>query len=510
MPTESHWSWHCCKCRWSFSSVEIELKCWSCDHERCAFCRVEKGYVSSRTAQVAERIREATPSVSEPSSRHDEIHRTPIQQNDSPARDLDPFDEFIQWPSEVEQTDTECTLGQNDLSPPRWDPFDDFNPWSEHIYTSGPLHKSQQALRFQRILQSDRRFTRLTLAGFQKNPDTFSEVLEICFRTFGRELQKYATAAEEHDVSAYIASQASAIVWTLKSNIPQLASSIESSKDTKSDHDKSHGALISSSNKSSSQSSIYVGEKEKIPRVSRFVLGSRSYQRLLAEIDWLIVSFQNEGILSALGHAQVKRSKIAKAVANLVEPRQKSGTVRIRWKCSCGAKMWDDFPSRDEIGVRILTARLNRLFTTTLEQSEISQRSSPTETKPGRLQSLGNTFINVWKHFKKFTTSLSPRPYTRNETLPTDRSRQPNQSPYFLTCVDTGQYLRISQALPKLFESSCDDVANDQEYFRMLRRSYEDASSEWRRNLTFRAVNAIEYVRVRKFRALCAEYLLTS
>ncbi len=227
--------------------------------------------------------------------------------------------------------------------------------------------------------------------------------------------------------------------------------------------------------------------------VQRFVVSSPCFQRLVFRLEQRVDELRDENE-ARIAQSQREKSgwrngfwRLFSYIARMLEPEPRVGTIRIRWSCSCGAMMWDDFSQRSSVDARILETRLNRLFRTVPNGYTAAQNSNTAFSPLRSPQMLGNSFRTL---VGILTRRNARQRDPENTTPPPAQQTQPDTDIYLLTCVDAGQ------GLPRLFQGKWNSIHNDKAYFQMLRTLYEASRAGWRRWLTFRTVTAIEYVRV--------------
>jgi hypothetical protein len=171
-----------------------------------------------------------------------------------------------------------------------------------------------------------------------------------------------------------------------------------------------------------------------------------------------------------------------------MEPSPLPGTIRIRWNCSCGTMMWDDYSQRNAEAASLLQARLDWLFRAVPSGHSTAQNGSNIAWHPLRaVHVLGNSLrelggvINRRNARQRDPENISP---------PSRNQSEPDATVYLLTCVDT------RTTLPRLFQKKWSSVEDDKAYFQMLCTLYETSEARWKEWLTFRTVTAIEYARV--------------
>lgn len=291
---------------------------------------------------------------------------------------------------------------------------------------------------------------------------------------FAKELKEEAESELQSEAACFISCAASLIAWTITAELGR----IETAPD-----------LITFYSLPSQETLLYLQSMEG----KQFIRGSRSLQRLILRLDQIILELHGETQAQGFGNANegvCLRSPLWQKICQIgrvIEPKPQAGTVRIRWRCSCGAMMWDDFPARSPDDVKRLQVRLNSLFRKVANGQGSAQRSPNTFSPLQLLQRIGNSFRTLiraldekreWQHDAEKSTPA-----------PTQEAGRDNDG-YFLTCID-GLY-----GLPVLYQERLAHCRNDTRYFQMLRALYETGVSGWRKWLTFDSVVAIEYVKV--------------
>lgn len=338
-------------------------------------------------------------------------------------------------------------------------------------------------------LTSDEVLRRLFTCGFRENPEKFRQYLATCVRFLATEANDHATLKYERKAATFIAEHVSTITWQIQFGETALG---DEKVPTSFPRSLSEAIKADSSVGVISQDEFFI--QSNFAAVQRFILESSCLQRLIFRLEQFVDDLRDEKE-AYTPDGEDRRSHFGNFfrrrcshIGRIMEPKPRPGTTRIRWSCSCGAQMWDDYSQRCPDDVRLLEARLNRLFRT-VPNGHTPSRNSNIAFNPLRLlQVLGNSFRALIGALTRGNARLCD---PEDTTPPSSHPAERDANIYLLTCADVGF------GLPTLFQKKWNCVENDKEYFQMLRSLYEATGGGWRQWLTFQAVTAIEYVRVR-------------
>lgn len=156
---------------------------------------------------------------------------------------------------------------------------------------------------------------------------------------------------------------------------------------------------------------------------------------------------------------------IMKMLLPTLEPPVPPGHTRIRWKCRCGQKLFDDFVENSPGSLDVLRARLQRLNTT----------EAPTQRHENSFQQRIQTIQQSLRIFgawikqgvvQALTTTNGGNGGLPLHTLSTQsqqNSTNEQEVLHLLMCIDTGEFST------QLYQSRLQRVTNDDELFRFLR-----------------------------------------
>ncbi|KAJ9137710.1 hypothetical protein NKR23_g8969 [Pleurostoma richardsiae] len=144
---------------------------------------------------------------------------------------------------------------------------------------------------------------------------------------------------------------------------------------------------------------------------------------------------------------------------NLPERAVPPGKRRIRWTCSCGLRLYDDFDEQLDGGT--LDELENRLNTRTLASRKQSESTNIAS------QALVRSVQLFWSRLRGQTDSaLHTHATPTTTTSDSSRESESKELLYLLHCRSTGEYgIRLDQDL-------IPDNLNDQELFKFLRIVY--------------------------------------
>jgi hypothetical protein len=177
-----------------------------------------------------------------------------------------------------------------------------------------------------------------------------------------------------------------------------------------------------------------------------------------------------------------------------VEPSK----VRVRWTCSCGAQLHDDFIERRHGAARELERYLNRPRTLTGGNGSPTSPSSSTGSRNFTNSSIGGSLSQQtsWSSYNfpgSGSTSFSDN--TKPPHTLTGASMYPPYSPlpeppWLLTCANEDRYT------PKLahLDMAPHKIRSDKDLALSLREHYFHVNKKWWRALRLRGLTTIEFV----------------
>ena len=176
-------------------------------------------------------------------------------------------------------------------------------------------------------------------------------------------------------------------------------------------------------------------------------------------------------------------------VARLLEPTMRPSTVRIRYKCSCGQRLWEDYPKVLEPQALELAQTLHRHF------RRVEGRAGGDQKIDGPCQVIGRVISDL-KYFSNATKRWLSQ---GGRSLRVDgESHEPSNVPatimngsYYLTSFPSSGDL-----LPRLVQAAAAEMQGDRGYFAMLRAQARMNQRPWIRFLVPRRIKAIQYVKV--------------
>lgn len=177
-----------------------------------------------------------------------------------------------------------------------------------------------------------------------------------------------------------------------------------------------------------------------------------------------------------------------------VEP----GKVRVRWTCSCGAQLHDDFIERRPGAARELERYLNRPRTVTAGNGTPTSPSSSMGSRSFTGSTIGGppSSQTSWSSYNFPTQGSSS--YNGNEKPPqthTGASMYPGynplpEPPWLLTCANEDRFT------PKLahLDMAPHKIRSDKDLALSLRDHYFNVNKKWWRALRMRGLTTIEFV----------------
>jgi len=336
----------------------------------------------------------------------------------------------------------------------------------------------------------------LLILGFLDSSEPFKEHLSTCIRLLGIELEHHAKLGYEREAAAFIAEHVSTIAWRTQAELrlagPHEVTGFENEKSSSFfpefvnediDADKPVTKI--------SEDGLFL--QSNFAAVQRFILRSLCFERLIVRLEQWVDDLRDDNEAQTPDNqrdrscARTVFRRTLSQIGRILEAKPPPGTIRIRWRCSCGAMMWDDYSQRSPEHVRVLQKRLNRFFWTAPNSHPTNQGSNISFNPLSWLQLLGNSFRALSEALSR--GNAQPRD-PENTTLPPSHLPKRDASVYLLTCADAGQ------GLPTLFQKRLNSVESDKAYFQMLHTLYKTNGDGWRKWLRFETVTAIEYVRV--------------
>lgn len=345
-------------------------------------------------------------------------------------------------------------------------------------------------------LISDEKLRRSVVRGFQESPEKFREYLPNCICLLADKLEDDATLEYERKAASFIAEHGFAIAHRIQSELeqpnPPGETALGDERATSSFPEFLSEAFYADQEIETISKDDLI--QTNFAAVQRFILGSPYLPGLIVRLEQYVDDLYDRNEAQSPRSQQEMRCErnffwqISSQIRRIMEPKPRPGTVRVRWTCSCGVKMWDDYSQRTSNDLGVLEARLNKLFRT-VPNGPPTARDSNIAFNPRRsLQRLGNSFLALLRGAVSRVNARQHDP--ENTTPPPSSQAEPDANIYFLTCVDAGI------GLPTLFQKKVNSAENDKAYFQMLRTLYDtNGAGRWNW-LTFKTVTAIEYVRV--------------
>ena len=184
------------------------------------------------------------------------------------------------------------------------------------------------------------------------------------------------------------------------------------------------------------------------------------------------------------------------------EPPVADGQVRIRWRCSCGESLYDDFVELRSGAASRLEARLNQHAQQPYSMPRSSSRSSPasfgytpnSSTQPSSAATSHSSASGFGtpsrQSFKNFRTQSSQETLQEGEIFPYQGAR------YLLTCASE------AKNTPKLAQIPLHkaNILSDKDLAVALRDHYASINQSWYRKLRLRGLTSIEFIQFYKHR----------
>ena len=188
-----------------------------------------------------------------------------------------------------------------------------------------------------------------------------------------------------------------------------------------------------------------------------------------------------------------------------VEP----GKVRVRWTCSCGAQLHDDFIERRQGAARELERYLNRPKTVTGGNGTPTSPSSSSESRSFANSSVGAPSMHTsWSSYNfaghgsmgSSADNKSPQNLMASSTYP-PWSPLP-EPPWLLTCTNEDRFT------PKLahLDMAPHRIRSDKDLALSLREHYFHVNKKWWRSLRLRGLTTIEFVQFEVHQNRFGEY----
>ena len=190
-------------------------------------------------------------------------------------------------------------------------------------------------------------------------------------------------------------------------------------------------------------------------------------------------------------------------VGQMLEPLPAGNFIRIRWRCTCGDIVWDDYPA----GIETEARALERWLRTRCQ--EVGNVAGPGNRHPigfhykitTLASSLWSIIMNAHNHLPGGGQFGSPD----TEAQPTSSAiRESEKTSRYLTCLPSA-----SDQRPTLIQILDSDVRGDMDYFRILRTQAMHCRKSWIRRTVPRKVKKIVYVRVCSRKVLLIPVLMT-
>lgn len=498
---QSKYVWYCCQCSYGPLSWEVDAGCPNCLNLRCSNCEIV-GRGPSRVAQAGNSInpsqeasRYSVADTNKPvgledswaASRESAQFRAPHLGDVKTIKDGDGSSSTA--PAESAQV-------QNPEDPAAVDESMQFLEDLDINYLDDFFAERDVASQIARALLSDVGLRQSITHGFEENAEHFPEQLIICTRFLAIELQDYATQEHEQRAAVFIAKHALTIVRKIKSELGMT----DPGGYAMLDDDEAfplHGEylnIVLSGGPffwNSSQNNIVL--QSNLEAVQLFILQPPSPHNFIVRLQkYLDDPHHNETLMPVNQQDKISmRSLFVETfprIKRVMEPKPQPGTIRIRWTCSCGTMVWDDYPQRPACEANLLQLRLNRLFRTATNDNSTTQHTN-TAFHPWRTPRtlMINLRVLLGGLYRENEQQRDPE----NTTPSPPHHLEEDAGVYLLTCVGTGR------GLSSLFQEKWNSVKNDRTYFQMLRTLNSTSTSGWRNFFKFQTITAIEYVRVR-------------
>lgn len=178
------------------------------------------------------------------------------------------------------------------------------------------------------------------------------------------------------------------------------------------------------------------------------------------------------------------------------EPPVEAGKVRVKWTCSCGDQLYDDFTELRPGAARALEAYLNRPRTRTGGGSPTTPSSAGGRSFNGSLNSsVGGTSSTQtsWTSYGGSSKGSPVRDTKRSQTaasLPQYTFTPLDEPPWLLTCANEDRFI------PKVahLDMSRHKITSDKDLAKALREHYFEINRKWWKRLKLRGLTTIEFV----------------
>ncbi|KAG4412662.1 hypothetical protein IFR04_014203 [Cadophora malorum] len=162
---------------------------------------------------------------------------------------------------------------------------------------------------------------------------------------------------------------------------------------------------------------------------------------------------------------------------------------RVKWKCSCGVSMYDDFIELRQGAAERLANSLNEDYENT--RSKLS--GHPSNSLHGTFKSFCIAAFKPFLTLSGFKSDQPGLPHHEMHILPGDSNSEGIKSIlpdplWLLLCHDEGLYAS------KLAQLKVDDCESDQKLFSALRNEYTALRGKWRSKISFRTLKDIKFV----------------
>lgn len=178
------------------------------------------------------------------------------------------------------------------------------------------------------------------------------------------------------------------------------------------------------------------------------------------------------------------------------EPPVGAGQVRVRWTCSCGEALYDDFVEKRPNAARLLEAYLNRPRTHTPKRptSHSSTASSMTSifdasSRASTLTTPSSTYGGSSSWNKNFDSSkYSPTRLRTNSSFSVGMPTYPEES-WLLTCANEGRLT------PKIVHLDMNEsrIKSDKDLALALREHYDHLNHRWFNWARLRGLTSLEF-----------------
>ncbi|KAI9853396.1 MAG: hypothetical protein M1830_006676, partial [Pleopsidium flavum] len=179
------------------------------------------------------------------------------------------------------------------------------------------------------------------------------------------------------------------------------------------------------------------------------------------------------------------------------EPILAEGKRRIRWECSCGHRLYDDFTELRPGAVEKLEELLN--------SSDDRTHQKGSNSSGGSIKGLGRSIVNGLQATLKLlgASESSELPQYQLQKASSKAPPQPPTSPdvilYLLLCISDGAFAT------KLLHLNLCEVTTDLKLFSLLRDTYQEMRGRKWSWLSLRTMRCIKFVQLEAYRSLLVD-----